>query len=201
MPRSKKSKSKRAAGAAPTARESSLGGGIGQTIVPVPKSVQRMTSVRCRGSDQMESNSGIWQFSSSGFPTVKLYTWLTGSGQWSSMATAYDQFRVKSVHLRTSPLSLAAVTAYALAYDVDGFSGTPTLPIVTAYGTSKMLSSGAEEELIYAVPALAEGQWYDVNSPSTWFGDLLSFPWLTGLSNGAYVAVLYELVVEFRGLR
>jgi hypothetical protein len=182
----------------------SLGGGIGETIVAVPRSLQRTITTVLRGSDILQVDTGgNFEWYSSVGPVVQLGSWASSALAWGGYSTLYDEFLPLEFRLRVAPLPATTVSnQYFLAYDADGGApASPTLANISAYGTAKMLDIKGAQELAYKVVLPTKDLWYNVGTPSAWGAQMVLSPLVGNFIASPYAAVYYEIVVRFRGVR
>jgi len=210
MPRkSKKGKSgARKSGTTGTGPSASLGGGIGNTIVAVPRTLQQTTREFVRGTDALGTNASVMQWKSTSNLVVALSGWLsTLTNDWTSLAANWDEFRPVALRVRGMPAVWQQFSCepFILAMDVNGnapVSPTPTL--VSAYRTSKILNCKDDWELKYQIPQEAAAVWYNVISPGTFSPQLVAAPTTSMPTSSSFLAlssILFEFEVIFRGRR
>lgn len=119
----------------------------------------------------------------------------------------FDEFVPISVRVRGAH-SLPVGTfnqPFLLSYDNDGGAPvSPTLASVAQYRTCKAIASSNDWELKYVFSPPAKGVWYNVQSPTAFQAQLVSFPTVPVASSSGFLAfssILYEFEVLFRGVR
>jgi len=213
MPRKTKQKQgprgpNRNAGTTGTGPIASLGGGIGNTIVAVPRTLQQTTREFVRGVDALGTNSSIFQFQSTSALVVGLSKWLTTlTSDWTNIANNWDEFRPVALRIRGMPAiwQQFSTEPFLMALDVDGLAPvTPTPSLVAAYRTSKILSCKDDWELKYQIPQEAAALWYNINNPTAWASQLVAAPTTTMPTSTSFLAlssILFEFEVLLRGRR
>jgi len=174
--------------------------------VTVPRGVQSQSKQWLRGTDAVAIASGIFNFASSGTPLITLSTWLTNSGNWSTLTNVYDEFRPLRVRMKYTPSNKYVAVfnfPFLLAYDNDGdLIAGASVAQVAQYRTSKQVSSSDEFEICYEWSPPATDTWLNIAVPTTWKPQLLAIPTVAlGSVVQATGSILYEIEVVFRGVR
>ena len=127
----------------------------------------------------------------------------SGSSEWTSLSTLFDEFRVVGAKLHLLPMFSGSTTAgmICVCYDNDSLTTPASIDDVMCYKNSKMAAFYKGIAINIKRPNItASAYWTDVASPSNSAG---SFPYVIGFCSATttvgYMSIKYD--VGFRGRR